>query len=299
MRKGLLLMIVSTLLMVMLGCRSEPVMQEVQATVPGVHLDQVQIFPNESSNDDDYFIQYEDGTKEKIQPGYVGLFLNGSIVKQAKVKMVESQPFVALHPIVERFDISMMEKEGQEKVALSDGNRTIELTPGEKTVYLDGKAIQLTTSPERIDGELFVPLEFVTDALQGEASYFSGIDDSPLRIIPRLPHVMISRYPEEAVKLTAEEALAKVKNQLIEAYEKRYGLFVPLAVNQQDDGASMRKIITNLSIRSENDRFYVIPVVYDFWVDKYTGDVYTFYNGLIMTIQLFDPYAEGALAFPG
>jgi hypothetical protein len=52
-------------------------------------------------------------------------------------------------------------------------------------------------------------------------------------------------------------------------------------------------------VKSENDRYYVIPVVYDFWVDKYRGDVYTFYNGIVMQINIFDPNAEGALAFPG
>ncbi|MEO3946763.1 copper amine oxidase N-terminal domain-containing protein [Gorillibacterium sp. CAU 1737] len=267
------------------------------AAVSKVNLNRVTISPNEIGSTEETFIQYEDGSKEKIQPDYVGLFLNGSIVKQAKVKMIENEPFVALDPVVEKFGISVEEK-GQ-TVTLSDGNRTSELTPGEKTVQVDGKAVSLTAAPKRIDDEIYVPLDFITNALQGEASYSNGINDSQLRYVPRLPHVMISRYPEGTAKLTQEEALAKVKQQLIAAYEKRYGLFLPVGGNQQDDGASMRKIITNLSIRSENDRFYVIPVVYDFWVDKYTGEVFTFYNGIIMTIQLFDPLAEGALAFAG
>lgn len=43
----------------------------------------------------------------------------------------------------------------------------------------------------------------------------------------------------------------------------------------------------------------MLPVVFDFWVDKYTGDVYVFYNGLEMNIYLFDPNEPGALAFAG
>lgn len=37
----------------------------------------------------------------------------------------------------------------------------------------------------------------------------------------------------------------------------------------------------------------------DFWIDKYTGDIYTFYNGLTMSINIFNPYAENALSFAG
>ena len=65
------------------------------------------------------------------------------------------------------------------------------------------------------------------------------------------------------------------------------------------DGDDIREAILNLRVSAENDRYYVLPVVFDFWVDKYTGDVYVFYNGLEMNIYLFDPNEPGALAFAG
>ena len=40
-------------------------------------------------------------------------------------------------------------------------------------------------------------------------------------------------------------------------------------------------------------------MVFDFWVDKYTGEVYVFYNGMTMAIYKFDPESKGALTFAG
>ena len=59
------------------------------------------------------------------------------------------------------------------------------------------------------------------------------------------------------------------------------------------------KINEGLKIKAENDRYFIIPVVWDFMVDKYTGEVYTFYQGQTFEYKLFDPQSEGALAFAG
>ena len=36
--------------------------------------------------------------------------------------------------------------------------------------------------------------------------------------------------------------------------------------------------ISNLSVKGENGRFYVIECVYEFYVDKYTDDIFVHYR---------------------
>jgi len=161
----------------------------------------------------------------------------------------------------------------------------------------------LDVAPKIFNNRTYVPIRFVVEALNAKVDYFDGKDTTKPHIVERMPHVMISRYPSNVKILSKEEAIQKAREQLIIAYEKKFGEFIPLAENEEpskeDDKAILRDVISNLTIKSENDRYYVIPVMYDFWIDKYTGDVYTFYNGLVMLINIFNPYDEDALSFPG
>ena len=112
------------------------------------------------------------------------------------------------------------------------------------------------------------------------------------------------RYPESASVIPEEEALEKLETQLIRAYENTYGTFVPLEEEPASspypgDDVMFRWKIAHLEAASETDRFYRIPFVWDFLVDKYTGDVIVHYNGDSQTFHRFNPESPGALAFAG
>ena len=116
------------------------------------------------------------------------------------------------------------------------------------------------------------------------------------------PHVMLWHYPDGAAAKTAEEATDHLESLLITAYENVYGTFTPYddappSLNQETE--FLRWQIPRLSVESENDRFYIIPCVWDFYVDKYTDDVFTHYHGTDETFTKFDPMDENALRFPG
>ncbi|UNK18733.1 copper amine oxidase N-terminal domain-containing protein [Paenibacillus sp. N3/727] len=173
----------------------------------------------------------------------------------------------------------------------------------DKNAKMNGKTFNMDVAPKIIQHYTYVPLRFVAEAPNAKVDYFNGKDLTQLHILPRLPHVLISRYPSDAKILSEEAAIAKLKQELVIAYEKKFGEFIPLGASekpgQDDDKAILRNVISHLKVASENDCYYVVPVMYDFWIDKYTGDIYTFYNGLAMSINKFDPYAENALSFPG
>jgi len=118
------------------------------------------------------------------------------------------------------------------------------------------------------------------------------------------PHLVFWRYPKSVPVITEEEALDKLEAKLIQAYEATYGTFVPLEEEPAyspypGDDVMFRWKIPHLEVASETDRFYRIPFVWDFLVDKYTGDVIVHYNGESQTFHRFNPESPGALAFAG
>lgn len=302
MRRFIVMVTCMFLLLVMSGCATSD-QKEKETILTKTNLDQVSLYPYEEGSDSEHYITYNDSSREIIGESYIGLFINGSIIQNANLATMGTYILLPLTTIAEHLDIQVKWGAGKGSATIVNSDKTTEVVAGKANIQFDGKEVQLDVAPVHIDEDLYVPLNFVTDVLQGEAHYFDGNDTTKPHIVKRMPHVMISRYPDSATVISKEEAVERVREQLIIAFEKKFGTYTPLADNEQaetnDDQSMLRKVITNLTVQSENDRYYVLPVVYDFWVDKYTGDVYTYYNGLVMTIQLFDPDNERALAFPG
>ena len=272
-------------------------------TMPKTNIDKTSIFPYEGRDDTEYYIIYGDSTKEPISKEFIGLFINGSIIKNSNLITENDRTLLPVRNIAESLGAKVYWDSKTRKVTIIDAENTIELFIDNKNAKINGKEFVLDVVPKIFNNYTYVPVRFVAEALNAKVNYFDGKDITKPHIVIRMPHVMISRYPDNVKTISKEEAIERVREQLIIAFKKKFGEFIPLAENEkpsrEDDKAILRDVITNLKIESENDRYYVIPVMYDFWVDKYTGDVYTFYNGLVMTINIFNPYDEDALSFPG
>ncbi len=102
--------------------------------------------------------------------------------------------------------------------------------------------------------------------------------------------------------LSSEDAVLMLKYQLITAYEIGYGEYVP----RHDDPGSMAGdkerlpfIIETLRVTKDDGEYYTIPVIWDFLIEKETGKIYKFYDGLDKMLIPFDPLDENALSFAG
>lgn len=102
--------------------------------------------------------------------------------------------------------------------------------------------------------------------------------------------------------LSQDDALLLLKFQLITAYERRYGKYIP----RYDDPGSMSGdkerlpyIIENLKITAEDSEYYTVPVIWDFLIEKETGQIFKFYDGLDKMLIPFDPLDKNALSFAG
>ncbi|MDR2940664.1 MAG: copper amine oxidase N-terminal domain-containing protein [Clostridiales bacterium] len=257
-------------------------------------------------------ISYNDSTTEEIGSNYVALFINGSIIKNSNLVTENNRTLVPLRLISENLGAKAGWDPGTKKVTIVDGSVNIELFIGNTKATINGKEYTLDVAPKIFNNYTYVPARFIAEALKSTVDYFDGGDGGGIKIFPRIRQVMISRYPEGAKIIPKEEAIEIVRGELILAYEKKFAPYTPwpgpeitgegqlseLWVKEGDAGF-LRHAITHLKITGENDRYYVIPVVFDFWLDKYTGGVYVFYNGYGMAVWKFDPNQEGALAFAG
>ena len=110
-------------------------------------------------------------------------------------------------------------------------------------------------------------------------------------------------HPADAADvLTEDEAREILREALTAAYENIYGPFTPLEekpAGYVPDAEYLRWVIAHLAPSEENENFYVFPVIFPFWVEKYTGTVYKVYNGIDSFAAEFDPAAPDALAFAG
>lgn len=277
--------------------------EDVDDTMPNTNIDKTSIYLYEGMDDIERYIIYGDSTKETISKDFIGLFINGSIIKNANLITENERILLPIRIVTENLGARIDWDSKTRKVTIIDAESTIQLFIDKKNAKINGKEYNLDVAPKIFNNRTYVPIRFVVEALNAKVDYFDGKDTTKPHIVERMPHVMISRYPSNVKILSKEEAIQKAREQLIIAYEKKFGEFIPLAENEEpskeDDKAILRDVISNLTIKSENDRYYVIPVMYDFWIDKYTGDVYTFYNGLVMLINIFNPYDEDALSFPG
>lgn len=169
--------------------------------------------------------------------------------------------------------------------------------------------LSLDTAPDydksqeyTINDTVFLPLDIIADTLSCSVCLCDGENSGENRMLESCPHIVIERYPENSAKKTKEEALAHLKEQLVTAYEEKYGSFMPLdekAGGAYDEQEDLRYRISNLSVKGENGRFYVIECVYEFYVDKYTDDIFVHYEGMDESFWRFDPHEEGALSFAG
>ena len=265
------------------------------------NLDGITITPiNDTSEGVKTKITYKDGYVENIDANYIALFVNSSLIRDSNVIIEENRALVPVRAVTENLGYEVKWTEETGEVEIYNDKTNVNLKIGSKTAAVNDEKIELDAAPKIYNNFTYVPIRFLADSLNFKVDYFDGKNLETTHIVPRIPQIIVSSY-DSYDALSKAEAVEIVKKQLIEAYNLTYGEYIPWDENEtyKNNGDDIRKAIYNLNVTEENDRFYTIPVVFDFWVDKYTGEVYVFYNGMTMVIYKFDPTSKGALTFAG
>jgi len=250
-------------------------------------------------------IDYGTGVKGIIPDNGIVLYINGSIYA-ADIIIENDRTLVPLRFISETLGAQVGWDDTARKVTITDGNNKIELVIGNNRPTLNGKVIQIDAAPKIYKDYTYVPLRFIAESLnckvdwfEGNPGYNGGGPAPPTGTYPiGNRQVIISRYPSGAKPIAKDEALNILKEQLMIGYEKRFGVkFSPLDAmpNSTDEKETYRYLISHLTVLYENDRFYNISFAWLFMVDKYTGTVFLYYNGVPRTITLFNPFTPGGM----
>ena len=255
-------------------------------------------------------ITYNDGSTEIMPEDYIFLYINGSIIKNANIVIENSRTLVPLRLISETLGAKVDWDGTARKVTITDGSNKIELIIGNNKPTFNGKVIAIDVAPKIISDYTYVPLRFIAESLTCKVDWFDGTsipkgDNTPVTQAHYpigMRQVMVSRYPADTQAMNQSQAIEKLRGQLITAYEKYFSAkYAPLDVKPATwtEPDSVRYAIAHLSPTYENDRFFIIPMEWDFLIDKYTGTVLCYYNGIDQFIYLFDPNADSSLSFAG
>lgn len=230
-------------------------------------------------------VVYKDGEPIDLEENEILLFVNGSVAPIKSAYLADDTIWVSADAVLEFFDAEYSYKSDDE----------ISLTYGDSALICRFKSIH---------DRAFITLDSVKDVFGCNTAYYDSDTSDAEQMIKSYPHVMISKYPSDSIAIIKEEAVSHLKEQLTKAYENKFGAFEPLNEKpaEYSDKDSLRYMITTLdaeNVKCENDRFYVIECIYDYYVDKYCDDIFTHYTGLDETFYLFDADSENALSIAG
>ncbi|MDR1639310.1 MAG: copper amine oxidase N-terminal domain-containing protein [Clostridiales bacterium] len=236
-------------------------------------------------------IRYANGTLEQFSGEFIGLFLNGNIVKNANVVIENDRCLVPLRLISESLGATVEWDEKSREVAIKDGDHVIRLIIGNLSPTLDGQEIKIDVAPKIIGGYTYVPLRFISESLGCDVAWSDGSDTWP-RYMLGIRHAMISRI-ENPYNTTKENALEDAKYELTYGYGAKYEIYfqdlfeLPSSPTQEE---KIRHMITNLSYINENDRFFAFDVGNgrQVWIDKLRAmDPLIWKNGEVQTFTVF------------
>lgn len=260
-----------------------------------------------STVEGDKYIQF--GQNDKIalgEPPRMFLIANGNIIKSSNVSIIEGSSMVPVDVLTDIIG-------GKVKVNPQNGDEfTVSNSDSKITFRLNDQSAELNEKPEFLDivpvreGKIvYVPLKQFFEYFGYKVKYVLGDASSEVApLIPNFQQIFVWKYPEKAEPLTKEEAVDILTKQLKKAYKTNFGMKWTEPKEGETQGHEpedeMRwKIKEGFQVKDENDRYYVIPVVWDFLVDKYTGQVYMFYQGQTYQYRAFDPKQKGTLKFAG
>ncbi|MDR2531148.1 MAG: copper amine oxidase N-terminal domain-containing protein [Oscillospiraceae bacterium] len=244
------------------------------------------------------------------------VFFNGSLMNR-DVDIVNGRTLISVawftSPL--SFSAKVEVDESGENVDITFGDTVVSITSGKREATVNGERFELDVEPYA-DGYFYVPLRFVCEQFGATVEWYDGESDSGAgtRILERGRQIVVSLYPEDYEDvLTKSMARDTLWDKLVYAYEKKFGAYAALTEDElnagvTDDAADpdfredtlWRKWITELEVTEANDRYIVMRTpMYDYWVDRYTSDIYTVYYGETIFVEAFDADSEDALTLAG
>lgn len=238
------------------------------------------------------YIKYKDEKFQLIRDiNLPYVFFNGSLVIDSDIISYYDINYISLKNIEELMQIDVDLNLQSKIVKIKYKNKSIEykISSVKNDSEIKNKALVK-------NGKIYLPIRNFFEMFSFSVDYYSTKTDCFYPIIKNKDQIFIYNY-EGKNEISKEDAILILKGEILRAAEKKY--------EDDNDSESKRRWedyvkfkLNTGKISGETDRFYIIPVVFDFFVDKYTGEIIVYYNGEADTYYKFVP-DKYSLAFSG
>lgn len=121
------------------------------------------------------YVQRKMNNSTAMMLGSPYMYANGKVIEMAGVPIVKDERTLApLRAVSEALGFSVTWNEEQRCADISSSGRTVTITEGSRTIYINGGAIQMDVSAEIIDGSMYIPVRHIAEALGKTVGYDNG-----------------------------------------------------------------------------------------------------------------------------
>lgn len=233
------------------------------------------------------FIIYSDGEKVEIDEGYIPIYIDGKIIKNASMIIKNNISLIPLKVVSEEVGINVVWDDKKNEVTIDDDGKIIKLMIGKNTIIVNEEEKHMDLESTIIDGLVYLPLGFISEYLDRTVECFNpNIHGENNSIINTRTVVYIDEKYENDTIILKEKALESAKSLCFEGLENyKISLKDNLKSNGEDpdrfnkDIELIKKSINEMEYEGEISRYYIFDMyAYRVVVDKINGEVYFNYN---------------------
>ncbi|MEC1641162.1 copper amine oxidase N-terminal domain-containing protein, partial [Schinkia azotoformans] len=180
--------------------------------------------------------------------------INGKIINFSQPAVVKNgSTLVPLRGIFEALGAKVDWNQATQTVTGTKGDLTVKLTIGQKTAYVNGKAVQLAEPAQILNGSTLVPLRFIGESLGSQVSWDAArqtavIKDTSAVQQPSTPPVQQPTKPIEQPKQETNDG------KVVNGIKANYGSHT-YAVKSQKEYDQVMSIIDNAIDKADSVEF--------------------------------------------
>lgn len=222
-------------------------------------------------------IIYSDNSVEFVDYSHKLLYINGALVKNTEVEIINNKSYV---------DVSIFDNIVDCSVEINSGVAVV--SKGENSV--------LIKDVRDINGNTYIPLREVFEGLKMNVEYYAVTDRKSVSLIPTRVSIYIDEIYTDYIGV--DEAIANSKKICLEGLGNQRKWIAESyngEVNLDDEFLMIEECINEMSYIGEVSRYYVFDMnLYRVVYDKVSGEVYFDYNtGLSTFVKIVDVNDSG------
>lgn len=267
------------------------------------------VHPTENSSN---YITYSDGEEIAVPNDVILLYVDGKLVKKAKVVVRNNRSLIPLEVVERELGCNVVWNEEKREVSINKGDKIIVLKIDRNTAIVNGRQVMMDTRPILIYEDVYVPLRLVSENMGMTVGYFNpAARGESVSLNDYRTAIFVDEKYEVDNLVSREDAMIFAKERCLKGLENfKKSLRENLVSNGEDperfqeELTLVEKSINKMEYLGEVSRYYVFDMnIYQVIYDKLKGEMYFKYDmGLATYIKWLDidsPYLYTPLFLVG